>query len=242
MRFDQTAAPGGYAVKLFATGTNNAGDPFTRYAQAAFEVGYRALYVWDTDPEIAYQVEGLLEANGWRVDRRRLREIPSTDLSVYHLLVVGPDTSAYGVFSASDIAGLLLQYPLPVLGLGQGGSAFFEQAGLAIGWSQSWLSSDPAVDVVDPAARYWSEPYTITPFERRVQLFAERLEEIGVYVPKPSSSLTLIGRETGDQAHYPVLREVHGERSFILWGYSRGPNTMTDDGRALLVNLSHSLR
>ena len=241
-RFDQTAAPGGYAVKLFATGTNNAGEPFTRYAQAAFEIGYRALYVWESDAETAYQVEGLLEANGWLVDRRRLSEIPSTALGDYHLLVIGPDTGRNGVFAAPDIAGLLLQYPFPVLGLGQGGSAFFEQAGLAIGWAHSWISFDPSVYVVDPAARYWSEPYTITPLERRVQLYAERLEEIGVYVPKPAASLTPIGRETGDPAHYPVIRETHGERSFILWGYSRGPTAMTDDGRSLLVNLSHILR
>ncbi|MFO7635493.1 MAG: VWA domain-containing protein [Caldilinea sp.] len=241
-RFAHTDAPGGYAVKLFAAGVNNAGEPFTRYAQAGFEVGYRALYVWHTDQETGYQYEGLLEANGWLVDRRRLNEIPTTDLRAYHLLVIGPDTGSHGVFASPDIAGHLLQYPYPVLGLGQGGAAFFDQAGLAIGWLDSWVSDNHMVYVVDPTSRYWHEPLVVELLERRAQLYGAPLEELGVYTPKPPASLTPIGREPDDQDHYPVIRETHGERSFILWGYSLDPNAMTEAGRKLMVNLSHSMR
>ena len=28
----------------------------------------------------------------------------------------------------------------------------------------------------------------------------------------------------------------------VLWGYDLGPQAMTDDGRALLVNVTHALR
>jgi hypothetical protein len=84
--------------------------------------------------------------------------------------------------------------------------------------------------------------YLIDLVERRAQVYQAPLEELGVYAPKPPSSLTPIARELSDLSHYPVIREVHGERRFLLWGWSGAPTTMTAAGRELLVNLSHSLR
>ena len=156
--------------------------------------------------------------------------------------MIGPDTGSHGVFARPDIGGLLIQYPYPVLGLGQGGAAFFEQAGLAIGWSHTWVANHHIVYPVAPTTRYWQEPYLIELRDRLAQVYAGPLEELGVYAPKPPSSLTPIARERTDQSHYPIIRETHGERSFILWGWSQGPRAMTDAGRELLVNISYSLR
>ncbi len=242
--FTATTAAGGYVAKLMAVGKNNAGEPFTRVAQVGFNVRHRALYLWATDQETALDVARLLEGNDWLVDRVRLTDVPKLDLRRYALAIIGPDTGYHNLFKAPDIAGLLLQYPLPVLGMGEGGAAFFTLADLHIGWLNTWYSDNHQVFAVAPTARYWHLPYAIdipapAPL---VQLYPHPLTELGVYMPKPLSSMELIAREQKNQEHYPVIRENRGERGFILWGYNAGPSQMTESGRELFVNVAYSLR
>ena len=189
-------------------------------------------------------VARLLEAHDWLVDRVHLRAVPTIDLRNYALVIIGPETGERGDFHAPDVAGLLLQYPLPVLGMGEGGAAFFELADLRIGWSNTWYSSNNEIFAVAPSARYWQLPYAIDlgATAPLVKLYPGPLTELGVYVPEPGGSLELIAREVKDQHHYPVIRENRRERSFLLWGYNAGPSAMTKSGQALFVNVAQSLR
>ncbi|HRW04835.1 MAG TPA: VWA domain-containing protein [Caldilineaceae bacterium] len=242
--FTATTVAGGYVVKLAAEGVNNQGEPFIRYAQTAFNVRHRALYLWESDQETALDVARLLEAHDWLVDRVHLRAVPTIDLRNYALLIIGPETGERGDFHAPDVAGLLLQYPLPVLGMGEGGAAFFELADLRIGWSNTWYSTNNEIFAVAPSSRYWQLPYAIDlgATAPLVKLYPGPLTELGVYVPEPGGSLELIAREVKDQHHYPVIRENRRERSFLLWGYNAGPSAMTKSGQALFVNVAQSLR
>ncbi|MCE7985228.1 MAG: VWA domain-containing protein [Caldilinea sp. CFX5] len=242
--FTATKAAGGYVAKLMAVGKNNAGEPFTRYAQVGFNVRHRALYLWESDPETALDVDRLLEGNDWVVDRVHLRATATVDPRRYALLIIGPETGFHGGFHAPDVVGKFLQYPLPVLGMGEGGAAFFTLADLQINWGNAWYSDNNEVFAVTPAARYWHLPYAIAipPAAPLVTLYPKPLTELGVFVPKPLSSMELIARERSDQSHYPVIRENRGERGFILWGYNAGPSQMTENGRELFVNVTHGLR
>lgn len=242
--FAAARAAGGYVAKLLAVGTNNMGEPFVRVAQIGFNVRHRALYLWKSNSETALDVARLLNDNDWVVDRVRLADASALDLLRYSLLVIGPETGNDGVFGAPDLVGKVLQSPLPVLGMGEGGAAFFDRADLHIGWSKSWYSNNNAVYAVAPSSLVWQLPYAvdIPVAAPLVRLYEKPLTELGVYVPKPLSSMELIAREQNDQAHYPVIRENRGGRGFILWGYNAGPGRMTRSGQELFVNLSHSLR
>lgn len=242
--FTATTVAGGYSVKLAAEGVNNDNEPFVRYAQTAFNVRHRALYLWEDDMETALDVARLLEANDWLVDRVHLRDVPALDLRTYALLIIGPETGHRGEFHAPDIGGLLLQYPLPVLGMGEGGAAFFEMADLRISWGNTWYSSNHEVFAVTPGSRYWQLPYAVElgATAPLAKLYPEPLPELGVYMPEPGGSIELIAREVKDQQHYSVIRENRRERSFILWGYNAGPSMMTESGQELFVNVAQSLR
>ncbi|MCB0080898.1 MAG: VWA domain-containing protein, partial [Caldilineaceae bacterium] len=213
--FTATTVAGGYSVKLAAEGVNNDNEPFVRYAQTAFNVRHRALYLWEDDMETALDVARLLEANDWLVDRVHLRDVPALDLRTYALLIIGPETGHRGEFHAPDIGGLLLQYPLPVLGMGEGGAAFFEMADLRISWGNTWYSSNHEVFAVVPGSRYWQLPYAVElgATAPLAKLYPEPLPELGVYMPEPGGSIELIAREVKDQQHYPVIRENRRERS-----------------------------
>lgn len=242
--FKETKVAGGYVAKLMAEGINNQGEAFARYAQTSFNVRHRALYLWESDSETALDIARLLEANDWLVDRVHLHDVSALDLRNYALLIIGPETGYHGEFHAPDIGGLLLQYPAPVLGMGEGGAAFFELADLRISWGNTWYSSNNEVFAMSPSSRYWQRPYAIDlgATAPLVKLYPEPLTELGVYVPEPGGSIVLIAREVTDQRHYPVIRENRRERSFILWGYNVGPSAMTESGQELFVNVAQSLR
>lgn len=235
--------PGGYTVKVVAAGENNSGEPFLRYANAGFNVRPQAVYLWNEDLDTALEYEKLLEANGWSVDLMTLSAVGTADLRPYSLIVVGPETGQFYTFDDPDAAGVLAQWDLPILGLGEGGAALFAELDLYIGYGHTWYSRNNQVYAVDPASDFWNEPFRIPVTDRRplATLYPESLMELGVYIPKPPLGVTPVARERKDDSHYPVVQEVRRGRKFALWGYNAGPPAMTSDGRKLLVNLSDEL-
>jgi len=55
---------------------------------------------------------------------------------------------------------------------------------------------------------------------------------VGIYLPKPPDGVVLLGREEGDDHHYPLLRQ--GNRH-VLWGFTGGPDQMTAAGKMVFV-------
>ncbi len=243
--FADTNASGGYQVKLVAWGTNNRGEEFVRYAQAGFNVRHRAAYIWLNDQETAQQVEALMESSDWVVDRIWVNDVPKTNLDPYALLVIGPDTGYRYDWTNGDIAGLLNQKTMPVLGLGDGGAAYFSQLELDIGYGHTWVSDNNEVVAIDPPSAFWHEPYEVgmgaeVPL---VLLYTEPLRELGVYIPKPTRLLIPIAGEEKDvnRNHYPVAMQI-SDRSFVLWGYNEGPAMMTPQGQRHFLDVTHVLR
>ena len=235
--------PGGFTVKLVASGTNNSGETFLRYAHTGFNVRPRAVYLWNEDLDTALDYEKLLEENGWVVDLMTLAEVPRANFQPYALILVGPETGYHYDFDDKDAAATLAQWGIPVLGLGEGGAALFAELNLFINYGQTWFSNNNEVYAVAPATTFWNEPLAIPvdPKDPLVQLYPKPLKELGVYIPELVKGVTPIAREKRDQDHYPVVMEVQGSRAFALWGYNAGPTSMTEDGKKLLVNLSHYL-
>lgn len=234
---------GGYSVKLVAEGTDNDGQPFRRYAHTGFNVRHRAAYVWDDNLDTAMAYARLLRRNDWVVDLVQLQDVVGTDFGPYALILVGPDTGSGYIFDDAAAAGALAQWETSVLGLGSGGAALFSELGLNIGYGSAWVSDNHQVYPVAPATSYWNHPYAIQAgAQTLVTLYPAPLRELGVYLPDPLKTVSPIAREAKDADHYPVISERSGLREFVLWGYDAGPEAMTDDGRALLVNLTHAMR
>lgn len=241
--FTGTTAPGGYSIKVVASGLNNAGESFLRYANAGFNVRPRLAYLWDDDEDTALDYLALLQDNGWVVDLVSLPEVISYNFNPYNVIVVGPDTGYGYNFDDPAAAAALAQWNKPFLGLGSGGAALFQQFDLYTKYAQTWVSSNNRVYPVAPTSAYWREPYYIeTRDPALVALYQKPLRELGVYIPTVIKTVSPIAREENNQVHYPVVQEVRGSQVFIFWGYDEGPLKMTGDGRKLIINLLQSLR
>jgi hypothetical protein len=235
--FTMTKAPGQYYVKASAWGDNNYGEFFARHRTGGFAVLPRVGYLWLDDLTTAVDYRDLLQADGYSVDFIQMDDVAGTNWGAYNLIVVGPDTGYASAWGTPAAVGALQQYPTPILGLGFGGSAFFDQIELGIGWGHGWLDSEASTFKVDPAHDVWRSPYAILSQGDLTVRVYNATPHIGIYVPQPPSDMVLIGRESANAVHYNLVQQVTRTNRYLLWGFQAGPPAMTDDGRHLFVNM-----
>jgi Mg-chelatase subunit ChlD len=227
---------GTYTVKAVAEGRDNQGDPFTRYATRSFYVRPRLVYVYNganpIDVATAYGYEGLLQDNGFAVDRVETGDVATTPLSSYEYAIVGPGARPLITGAVETLR------RMRVLGLGEGGYDFFGELGSQIGRPNGWHGNETDVYAVDPGGAEWNEPYPIRIPRNRIVAVYTHTAHVGINLPSPSGlPVTLIGRESDDAAHYVIVEQYEFPRQ-ILWGFGGPPEDMTDSGRQLFVNVA----
>lgn len=230
---------GSYTVKAVATGKDNQGEPFERYLTRSFYVLPRLAYIYDAqDPTgvaTAYSYQRLLEANGFAVDLLPLDSIDGdTQYWMYEVVIIGPETGYLDTWGTPGAVNALSQAYRPIIGLGEGGYAFFGQLDLDVGHPNGAHGSETDVYAVDPSSAVWNDPYPIDiPRDRIVSVYTDTAE-VGIYVPKAPADVTLIGRERGSQSHYSIVEQAP---HYLLWGFGASPDAMTAIGRELFVNV-----
>jgi hypothetical protein len=133
----------------------------------------------------------------------------------------------------------LAQSGKPILGLGEGGYAFFGKAQPAIGHPNGWHGTENRTYVVDTLHEVWHHPYDIPYGRDRIVTVYEKTQHVGVQPPvRPPTDMTLIGREPGDQTHYNLIQQT---TRYLLWGFQNGPSRMMTDGRRLFINVARYL-
>lgn len=234
---------GTYSVKAVATGIDNDGEPFKLHLTRSFYVLPRLAYIYKaddpTDVATAYSYQRLLGDNGFHVELIPIDTIvASTNFYPYELLIIGPGTGSLGNWEGSaDAVSAIDNSWKPIIGLGEGGSAFFDQVGgLDIGWLNSAYIPDDEVYVVDTLSSVWADPYPITiPGPRTVALYTDATYHLGVYSPSPPADVTLIGEEPTSSSYYPIIQQAS---RYVLWGFDGPPEEMTETGKQVFVNLA----
>lgn len=128
----------------------------------------------------------------------------------------------------------------PIIGLGEGGYAFFGKLGLQIGHGNGWHGSETSIHVPEPEHPVFQTPNEIY-IEREfgiLQLYNET-GHVGIYLESVPEDVTALGREVSDVNHYPLVLE---EEHYALWGFTESPNLMTPVGKELFINLLYHMR
>lgn len=234
--FTHTYQAGAYLVKASGWGVNNSGQEFVRHRTGGFTILPRVAYIWLSDLTTANAYRSLLQANAFSVDFVHLDDVPKTSWTRYSLALIGPETGDGAQWGTPAAVAALQQYPVPIIGLGEGGYAFFGQIRLAIGYPNGWHGSENRTYAVDLAHQVWQSPYPMPVSPRNpVMAVYNRTGHVGINILKPPSGVILIGREPADQTHYNLVQQT--ER-YLLWGFQAGPPAMTMDGQHLFVNVA----
>jgi uncharacterized repeat protein (TIGR01451 family) len=207
----------------------------------------RIAYVYRGDRGSSSSFYNLLTANGYSVDLIPLGAVLTTDFSLYQLTVIADDTGSldqWGSAGSTDAQIAKITAPnRPILGLGEGGYAFYGRLGLFIGWPNGWHGPQQLVfrDPGAPAA-YYSSPNDLSALSA-VTLYTEPNNTVGIFLGEKGSLVPsdafVIGREPPNPIpngtpsdHAPLIMQ----RCYGLWGYSGNPLIMTDNGQKLFVN------
>lgn len=239
--FTHALLPGQYIVKATAWGKNNYEESFVRHRTGGFAVLPRVAYIWRSDLATAVAYEKLLRSGSYSVSLVPMVDVAKTAWSSYDLIVIGPETGDGTNWGTSAAVGALLQYSTPVLGLGEGGYAFFGKVGLGIGHPNGMYGKEASTLAVDAAHDIWHSPYGIPLGRDRIVRVYDKTAHVGILVSKPPASMLLIGREPEEEVYYNLVQQDLRERRFLLWGFQAGPPHMTADGRHLFINVARHL-
>ena len=193
-------------------------------------------YVYRGNTADASSYYNLLFSAGYMVTLVPLGDILTTDFSQFNLILIADDTGSldqWGSTGLTDSQVTKITAPnKPIIGLGEGGYAFFGHVGLFIGWPQGWHGPDTDVaksgGPLDPS-------FFIGVASDPVQTYLMPGNTVSIYLPPNSplpSDVFPIGLETPPTDHSPLI--LQGCR--LLWGSSGNPYGMTGDGQTVFLN------
>ncbi len=182
----------------------------------------------------AAEVKNLLDANGFSTALLTVAESETEDFSNYSMIIIGDDTGSLADWGTPAAVAHINGSGLPILGISEGGYAFFGKLGLAIGYHQGWHGPADSVYVMNPASSIYTTPNAITvPVNRILKLYANAVNKVAIYFPSIPSNVEAIGRETESSDHYPLVRQ---DNRYMLWGYGAPMSSFTPVGTSLFIN------
>jgi hypothetical protein len=189
-------------------------------------------YVFRRDTPDILNYRDFLVAKGYTVALVPLGAVLGTDFTKFDLTVIADDTGNLNTWgippnTAAQVAQILAGNK-PILGIGEGGYAFFGQVPDFIGWPQGWHGPQTLVRRAAgaPAAIYASLP------PDPIKVYTNPSNEVGIYLASVPPGVIPVGLEVPSEDHASlVFQGCH-----FLWGFSDEPAKMTADGQTLLAN------
>jgi serine/threonine protein kinase len=227
-----------------ATQTAQAAIAATQTAQASKP---KAAYVYSTDSGTANQFKSLFEDNGYQFDIFRQSDVTGVDFSQYRLVLIGHETGNSSDWrnnpwgdSAKQQAQHIYASGKPVIGLGSGGSLFFQAVGLYINWGQSAINPSGGTQAIPDSTsdNIWKSPNTISVNSGTATLYSSNNGYVELYIPDPVNGVTTLARPPGSP-NYAVLALENNK--YLLWGFEGGPDAMTTDGKAAMINAARRI-
>jgi len=193
-------------------------------------------YVFRSNTEDATSFYSLLTTAGYTVTLVPLSDVTTTDFNQFDLTIIADDTGTleqWGTPPAATGAAQVAQINLPnkpILGLGEGGYAFFGRLSLFIGWPMGWHGPQNILTRAAGAPDAIFNGVSADP----VQHYTTPTNSVGIYT-KPSypSDVIPAAMEEPPDDHSSLIQQG----CKMLWGNSGNPTGMTSpDGTLLFLN------
>ena len=194
-------------------------------------------FIYRSDANGAADYETAIEASlgTVAVTTISLSKVGTTDFTNYSAIIVGPDTGSGSSWGDSTAVNKVKNAGKPILGMGDGGYAFFGKMGLFIGYPNAAHGSESGYYVVSPSATIYKEPNAITvPGDRRLQLYTVARDSVRLLDKNRPGNVALVGLEIGNSQYAMVAVQMN---EYILWGFNHGAKELTKTGSGLLGNL-----
>jgi hypothetical protein len=182
----------------------------------------------------AESFQSLLSDYGCSATLIDITDMANAPLDSYDLIIIGNDTGSTADWGSTESVAAIEGSGKPVLGLGEGGYAFFGKLGLFIGWPNGMHSEDNSMYAIDPNNPLFSTPHPIdVPEDGILQLYTES-SLVTLYLSSVPETVTVLGGGVADPGYYPLALESD---RYVLWGFSESPLKMTEDGKWMFINV-----
>jgi parallel beta-helix repeat protein len=191
-------------------------------------------YIYKSNLDEAQSFKSLLITYGCPTDLIDIEEISYTALDSYDIIITGNDTGLSSKWGNVESVTAIESSDKPVIGIGEGGYAFFGQLGLSIGWPYAGHAKSKSIFIMDPNSSLFSTPYPINiPEDQILELYGET-NSVDIYLYPVPETVTAIGRVPDDVGYFPLALE---HNRYIFWGFEASLMNMTDTGKHLFINL-----
>jgi hypothetical protein len=198
----------------------------------------QALYIYKDDQDTANQYKNLLEMKAMIGTTLVALGSPAPpNLESYHLIVIGPDTGDASDWGTPADVLWIQKSQKPILGLGEGGYAFFGKMRLDIGYPYGVHGPMTDVNPVNVAQPIYQTPNKFTSI---IRAYGASTNGVEILAEKPLGRLSLLGQFEQKTQYYNLTQN---SSRYFLWGFSGSPlnNELTLQGQNLLVNVIWNL-
>lgn len=184
---------------------------------------------------VALEFESLLDGRGYATDLISMADAGSTDFSNYTKILIGDNTGYLSWGGTAAAATKINSYSKPIIGIGEGGYAFFGLSGSNLGYPKGWHGPEDTWVVTNPSHQVFNLPNDIAlGVGDTVKVLTSPSNEVGIYAPSFPSGFNGLGRESVSTNHYGLA--LQDDKNF-LWGFSAAPSQFTAVGKDLFINV-----
>jgi hypothetical protein len=221
--------------EIWVINENSRDDPVSAKVEV-LKPNRRAVFLYDADSRTASEYKDLLDKYGLLTDLLAVSEInKSTDFSPYSLILIGPDTGNGEVWGKPPALERLAQTNKPVLGLGEGGFAYFGKRSLQIGYPNGQRASQGMLYLVNSHEPLYTSPYRPNILDGVIlQTYDNPSPAVDVYLPNPTGQVYLFGRDPDYKDSYYSLIQ---QGKYLLWGFDAPPSALSVDGQLSFINV-----
>lgn len=199
--------------------------------------GYNAniAYIYISDSASAYSYKTLFNNNRFQTDLIYLPNITTGTFNNYDIIIMGLDTGYndtwYGNPSQMSI---INSTELPIIGVGVGGFTFFGINGLnlTIGYGLGYYSSfdEFSIETLNNTHEIFNKPNDLP--KGLIDIDYVGCTTCCLFFLEIPSNIMAFGR-------IPPFTYTHliEDERYFLWGFSNTPNTMTEIGKDLFINV-----
>jgi hypothetical protein len=186
------------------------------------------------DP-VAAEFKSFLDGRGYTTDLISMADVASTDFSAYRKVLIGDNTGYLDVWGTATLASYVNSYGKPIVGIGEGGYAFFGRSTSNLGWPNGWHGPQDTWVVTDPLHPVFKLPNGIAlGAGNTLNVLTAPSNEVGIYAPSFPAGFEGLGRESLSTDHYGLA--LQNDTDF-LWGFSAAPSQFTEVGKDLFINV-----
>lgn len=203
------------------------------------EITLSALLVYGTDATDMNAYYALLKARGITPTTMKLADLSRADLTKFQVIILGNDTGNGSTWGTDTAVSKIVASGKPVLGLGEGGYAFFGKLTLHIGYPNGWHGAETTMAVMDNTQTVFNLTHAMGVGTGRPFTVYTSTNNVGVTLPSIVTRVPVnvaLGREVSTTGgnHYTLVSE---SGRYMLWGYTASPVTMTEPGKNLFENV-----